>query len=270
MKKSPFYLAALLFGFAAIKAPAQGVLYEGFDYRGRELDGSDGGSGGWTAEWRKSVSGGVVLEKPSLDYTDSSGKRLEVFGARAEMISAQTAGSYRDFELSGFGEGTPKVLWISFLAQVEGAPFEASGDEVSLHLRDADNQTILAVGVLGKLNLWRVKAQGSGQPQFSPGAANHPPEESSWIVARLSVDPAEGGAGSAFLWVNPGLQEEPSREAASVSIKDIEGWDDGLFARLQRLRMGSSDSGIGQEKKFVFDEFRLGTTFRAVAPLSEP
>ncbi|EIQ00269.1 hypothetical protein OpiT1DRAFT_04811 [Opitutaceae bacterium TAV1] len=259
--------------FGDVASGSDRAIYDGFDYRTQALDGSDGGKGAWKTEWRKSAAGGVALLAPGFEYKDGDGWQLAVHGRRAQLSSNVTAGAYRDFDASSAGlipggeEGGGKgVLWMSFLAQIEGGPFENSGDEISFQLRAAKDLPLLTVGVMGRLNEWRIRAEGITKV-FSRGAAKRPPEMLSWIVIRVDVDNAPGVSDAVHLWVNPRAPREPSVSLANARIVGQDLWGAEHPFQPVRLRIGTIGTAkSGPEKHLAWDEIRLGRSFADVAP----
>ncbi|MDR1283399.1 MAG: hypothetical protein LBK99_21655 [Opitutaceae bacterium] len=249
------------------------AVYDGFDYRTDALDGSDGGEGPWKTEWRKSAAGGVALLAPGFEYKDGDGWQLAAHGRHAQVGGSVTAGAYRDFDASAAGltpggeDGDGKaVLWMSFLARIEGGPFENSGDEVSFQLRAAKDAPLLTVGVMGRLNEWRIRAEGLTKV-FSRGAAKRPPEMFSWIVIRVDVDSAPGASDAVHLWVNPRGSREPSVSLANARIVGQDFWGAEHPFLPVRLRIGTiATTKGGPEKRLAWDEIRLGRSFADVAP----
>ncbi|WP_157837044.1 hypothetical protein [Geminisphaera colitermitum] len=248
------------------------LIYDGFDYRSPALDGCDGGIGAWKTEWHRSAAGGVALVEPGFDFNGSGRWRLASAGRRAEIRSKVTAGSYRDFNYPETEEqATGKaVFWLSFLARAEGAPFDVSADEMSLQLRAEKDVPLLTIGVMGRLNEWRIRAEGLSR-HFSRGAEKRPPESLAWIVVRVDVDSAPDASDAVHLWVNPSGLNEPSvaRPNARIIGKDI--WDAKHPFSPMRLRIGTiSSTKEGAEKCFSWDEIRMGRSFADVAPVSAP
>lgn len=268
----PLHLVAWLSFFASAvsgygEQEAGWLAYDGFDYRTPVLDGADGGGGAWKTEWRRSAAGGVVLIEPGFDFTDTNGWRLASSGRRAEIRARGTAGAYRDFNFNKVeAENSKMVFWLSFLARAEGAPFDVGSDEMTLQLRAEKDVPLLTIGVMGRLNEWRIRADGLGR-HFSRGAEKRPPEKLSWIVVRVDVDQNSGAQDAVYLWVNPPGSREPSIDRVNARILGADIWNMEHPFRPMRLRVGTiGREKEGMEKIFSWDEIRLGMEFSHVAP----
>lgn len=272
---SPRLLRFVLFSLsiaASCAHAAQGeddwLIHDSFDYGTASLDGSDGGGGEWWSEWRRSAAGGVVLEKSGFGWDESGAPRSGEAGRHAKLVSRDTAGAYRDFNYisSLQPHGETEFFWLSFLARVEGGPFEVGSDEVSFQLRADRDLPLLTIGVMGTLSEWRIRADGVGR-HFSRGAEKRPPEALSWIVVRVEVNYAPGGSDAVYLWVNPPGRHEPSTASPNARIIEQDLWNQEHPFKPSRLRIGTiSTAKQGAEKLLEWDEIRMGRSFPNVSP----
>jgi hypothetical protein len=264
-----FFAKGLLTGcLAALATVAYGwSAYDGFDYRSALLDGADGGSGEWSIYWRPSGAGGVKVISPGLTYTDRAGQSLAVTGNAVTVSDMATAGAYRDTSVLAVPAQGKLTVWLSCLAKVEGGPFDASGDEASLQLRDSANTEWVTLGVMGRLDQWRLRLGNGKDKFFSDGAKMAAPAELHWLVVCIQIDTAPGGKDSVSLWIDPavGRQPHPSEALASVADQDI--WQAGAEATFSRMRVGLINSGQAESKTMTFDEVHLGESFAGVAPV---
>lgn len=246
---------------------AEWSLYDGFNYNAKLLDGSDGGLGAWTTYWCPSGKGGVELESPGLTYRDRNGKQLAVSGDYSSLTSDKTAGIYRDFSRIEVGDDTAMVFWVSFIAQATGAPFNASGDELSIQLRSASNIEWVSFGIMGRLDAWRIRLSDGVNKQFSEGASAVYTDELNFFVARIEMDLRPGKADSVYLWVNPALDRQPDASMAALKLSGEDFWKMGKPVEFSRIRIGAINSEEPEAKFMVFDEIHMGSDFRDVAPV---
>ena len=210
------------------------AAYDGFEYRSRLLDGADGGRGAWLGYWRPSAEGGVRIETASLDapFFEVPSQMLRY----ASIEGQKTAGVYRDLIPLQVEVGGSATLWVSFQARVAGAPFDSSGDEASIHFRGPDNSELFSIGVMGRLNEWRVRFNRESTKHFSKGASEHLPEEAAWVIARIDVNLATGEEDSITLWTNPLADVMPSSSSASIVMDFGDIWHAEAPFTLSRIR----------------------------------
>ncbi|PAW77506.1 MAG: hypothetical protein B9S32_10945 [Verrucomicrobia bacterium Tous-C9LFEB] len=243
-------------------------VYDGFDYRTTELEGSDGGAGAWQREWRRSARGGFTVSRPGLLYKDSKGQALRTSDGLITLDLDDSGGAYRDVT-APHGEGGAQIIWCSFLAELHGGPLDTAGDEMALQLRNKADVALVTLGVMGRLNQWRIRVENTQkQRAYSPGVRNVRPEEGHWIVCRIKIDPAADATDSVHLWIDPPLDREPALADAANVLEGEDWWSGADSFQLRRVRVGTLQSGRPKGKKMQFDELRLGTSFLSVAPMA--
>ena len=226
------------------------------DYHTRLLDGCDGGSGAWVNYWRSSGEGGMMMVDGAL---------LPGFPERhARVTSTGTAGVYRDMTPLMPASDERLTLWVAFAAKAEGAPYDASGDEASFQLRGSDNTEWITVGVMGRLNEWRLRLVGDGQYKiFSDGAGRRPDNQADEIVLRIDIDLRPGSKDSVALWLNPKAGSAPGLKDATILLNDADLWKPGSSVSISRLRVGLINAQQQEQKGFSLSNVRMATSYAA-------
>ena len=252
--------------------PVQAALlaYEPFtNAPGAAIIGSAGGYG-FSGAWLTNSSGGVATNTAyPLSYTDASGNTLVTNGGAGffqGLTSANT--SMQTIRLFAFSRGTNGTdgvtTWISFLAVRQGPA--VTGDNP--YPRGANVPHDLNTGSLQKLAIGNSSGAATNTVGLIPQGAsgNLKPSQvlfsqTNFIVVR--IDHAAGSANdSAYLFVNPSLDTEPSLSQADTnSLSSF----DFSFDRL-RIFAGGNSSSSQPYAELVVDEYRLGETYADVSP----
>lgn len=261
MKKTLLSLlpAFLLSGGAAF---GQLYVYDGFssgDYTdGVTVDGLGGGSG-WSGNWSVDASANANNinryhgSSYSLDYTDSNANSLVTNAGGLELKAAGSGAAplSRDFTQAVDGE-----LWFSFL-----------NIRTSTHSWGWDLQFLDAAGGIQ----FRVQnASSSGYFRINQGGAtsnieltNHttdPLPEGQFFVGRVTNLGSGSANSSLSVWANPNnLLDLDAGAAATASLTDRQVEAISRFGFVK----GANHTGY-------FDEFRVGGSLDAVAPIPEP
>jgi len=227
--------------------------YEGFNYAlGSALSGQTGGQG-WAAAW-----GGTTPNTASvvagLGYTDSTGQQLATQEGAVRTNSAVTFGQETRGTTYAFGQAGDSV-WVSFLVQQSPNPtLGVNYAGVAL----GQGWTFGSDAMVGNIT---GTTAGVGAfyttTDFQNSTAVIPANSVSFLVLRY--DFAASGNDAISLWVNPVLGAALGAPDASGSFRNF----------------ASSFSGItlayGDNRPFVFDELRIGSSYAAVAtPVPEP
>lgn len=246
--------ATLLLGAGAAMA-ADGLLaYDSFDYTaGTRLDGQNGGTG-WSSAWSYTsgdAASGTIVD--GLGYTDANGHALlTTGGAWATDPGVFFAQAQRD-TTAGFGAAGTSV-WMSFLVRQSATPTEGVNYAMATVGR---GYTFGSNAMLGG-----VVADDAGVGPFYDGggvvaqADVAPALSTSLIVLRL--DFAASGNDTMSLWHNPLLGAEPGTADVVLSAQDY----DSALSGLTLVH--------GDNRSFVFDEVRIGSSFASVTPVPEP
>jgi hypothetical protein len=228
--------ATLVFTIAASGGGGGGsaLVYEAFNYTAgtSALSGANGGTG-WGGAW-----GTNSHQVTSPGSTYSNGGNLSVAGLKATINAnnsiARTLGAT-------YSSGT---YWIAFVINTKSASQEAG-----LYLTNAGSDRFF-IGRRSNGAPYVIRSQinfNVGQTAVNSGT-------SALMVVKLVL-----GAGNdqAFFWVNPSLSGTPADAAASASVSDI---GDLSFNGVKLSSTSFNDS-------MDIDEFRIGTSFQAVAPV---
>ncbi len=244
-------------------------VYEPFDYphvdwnSGPGIEGLDGGTG-WGGAWDDFITGEPTFVDATLatgiaefpaDAADPAGpdgrtETLSYTDAQGNVLLTQEGNQLR----TSFGsrsiarrdlEGTYGIdgdtVWMSFLGQsFDNAG--GSGRWAGFSLGNGDFY-------LGKVGLdsgnWGLFPEGG--PRIDSGV---PSSEQAFIVAKIEY---QEGVDQITMWIDPSLGSEPDEATAQIVYQ----------AELDRF-----DSVVVAGRYSTdFDEFRLGTSFAAVAPI---
>ena len=211
---------------------------DSFDYPAGNLGGKGSSADhGWLGPWDGNV---YVLGAGSLSYTDTGGKQLITAGSRVETAST----SYRYLE-------TPLVnflvseVWISFLIDDFNTWENPEWAGISLY---NDYRELLFMGKLAEREYLGVHDWIGLPPRRYPTSETL--SGPVFFVVRLRF--LESSTEWAY-WLNPDLDETPQdSEAVAVHTHNI-------MISVNRIRI----SGI---VPVDFDELRIGTDYRSVAP----
>lgn len=246
-------------GSAGDWAPAVTVnetaAHERFDYSPRptELDGQNGGTG-FDAAWSAAaLSAGtdVVTPSTSLDYVQ--GGVHNHGGNHALSINPTNASGTRSLDGSLSDD-----VYVSFMVRLESGTLE-NNDFIAIGLGANDN---VSIGI-------KANNGGSAGPEdfyvrTNTGNSTYAGEitlgDTFFIVGRLFKDDGTGVYDGFDLWVNPDFDDmgNPLVTATGDSDRSI---IDGIFLRTVNLDTGD---------EVLFDELRIGTTWRGVVPVPTP
>ncbi|HMP07699.1 MAG TPA: hypothetical protein PJ982_15215, partial [Lacipirellulaceae bacterium] len=283
-KRCYVFLLAIVALAAPLVRPAGAVLiaYEGFEYAAGDLAGLNGGTG-WNAAWVRNAGTGSILDG-GLSYTDSAGNQLAVAGGHAFFSGQSGNGDFhRDLpSVQGATDGT--TTWWSFI-----------GERLSPHGTDDDNviraaslqvrNTVTTTPSVERLAVGKGTTHPSGNPSVpieynwgmlhSGNAGNSTYTSSShlqqaFLVVRIDHSGDSTVADSAWLWVNPRLDQEPNVATADASMTGLTSPTSIDFS-FNRIRAFAGNSNAqGPYANLAIDEIRLGTTYAAVAPIAGP
>lgn len=262
--------ASHLLAFLALSAtaPAALLVYEPFDYpSGTSIGGQNGGTG-FAGPWGAVGAGNLDATAPGATYSNlvASGNRLTTIGGSG---GAGSALSFRDLSTSFGADNT--TVWISLIGQrtgaqtgtggIGGVPSWVRGWNVSLFNAGTE---ILAIGegtrTTGDQDTWGLVVSGSSTNAATVWTSKSVGVES-FLLVRIDYLP---GNDNAYLWVNPSLASEPLISNADATTTA------GNFS-FNRIRpFAGNETAQGARAEGFFDEIRMGTTFRDVAPIPEP
>jgi len=207
---------------------------DNFDYPAGPLDGQGSATDhGWLGSWDGNIS---VLDAASLMYTDTGGRQLVTGGRRVEAPGR----SFRELE-SPLAYFLYPEVWISFLIDDFDVGIRWAG--ISLY---NDYQELLFMGKLGASTYLGVHEWPNGQ-RFPTDETLIGPV---FFVVRLRL--FENTTEWTY-WLNPDLDETPpDSDAVASDTHDF-------MTSVNRIR-------IGGEVPVDFDELRIGTDYRSVAP----
>ena len=207
---------------------------DSFDYPAGPLDGQGSATDhGWLGSWDGNIS---VLDAASLMYTDTGGRQLVTGGRRVEAPGR----SFRELE-SPLAYFLYPEVWISFLIDDFDVGIRWAG--ISLY---NDYQELLFMGKLGASTYLGVHEWPNGQ-RFPTDETLIGPV---FFVVRLRL--FENTTEWTY-WLNPDLDETPpDSDAVASDTHDF-------MTSVNRIR-------IGGEVPVDFDELRIGTDYRSVAP----
>ncbi len=207
---------------------------DSFDYPAGPLDGQGSATDhGWYGSWDGDID---VLDADSLMYTDTGGRQLVTGGSRVEAPGR----SYRNLESPLVYFLYPEV-WISFLIDDFDVDIRWAG--ISLY---NDSQELLFMGKLGASTYLGVHEWPNGQ-RFPTNETLSGPV---FFVVRLRF--FENNTEWTY-WLNPDLDETPpDSDAVASDTHDF-------MTSANRIR-------IAGEVPVDFDELRIGTDYRSVAP----
>ena len=200
--------AALLWVMPLASATASPIAYDGFDYPVGPLNGNGGGTGDWKDNWQGDSEIEVVTG--SYTYTDSKGNILDVLGNHIE--TSVDVGSAKKITRSlndKLGE-VDETVWLSAL--IDGT---ATNKIHNLSLGVG-----LYIGQGGKntgSTTWMLSDQ-DGVVQDTGSSSD------GVTLLLLRVDFSSTGDETAWLWLDPDLDAEPSTASADASgtIKSFE------------------------------------------------
>ena len=257
--------------FAGSFAHAALLAYEPFtNSPGTAIIGSSDGMG-FAGSWQANSSGGVATNTTyAPGYTDTNGNVLLTAGG-AGFFQGLTTGNtsmqpYRLFNFSRGTNGTDGVTtWISFLVVRQGPTGTLAGNPYGrganvCHDFNASTLQKLAIGnssgvATNTVGLIPQGASGNLRSSAVP-FGNY----TNFVVVR--IDHNSGALDSAWLFVNPRLDAEPS--TASAEASSVGGFDFS-FDRL-RIFAGGQSSAAQPYAEMIVDEYRVGETYPDVTP----
>ena len=219
--------------------------YDGFNYdAGSTLAGQTGGSG-WAGPWGSNAPAPASVVS-GLSYSDSAGQVLPVQGG-AVMTSPSVffAQETRD-TTEVFGQAGTSV-WMSFLVQQASSTGGISYAQAALGQGLTFGSSAMSGGLSGS------GASVGGFYATSGVAATTTVAPGSVTFIVLRFDFASSGGDTISLWVNPLLGDVAGVPDASGSFRDYAPAFSGMtFA-------------YGDNRSFIFDELRIGSSYAAVA-----
>jgi Pel9A-like, right handed beta helix region/Immunoglobulin I-set domain len=267
-------IAAIL--FQAGTASAALLAYEPFtNAPGAALFGSSDGFG-FSGAWQDYQSSlGVATNTGfGLGYTDGSSNRLVTAGG-AGFFQGLTSGntSMQPIRLFNFSRGTNGAdgvtTWISFIVVRQGPTGNLAGNPYG---RGANIDQDFNSGNLQKLAIGNSSGANTNTVGLIPlgNSGNLKPSAvpfgnfTNFVVVR--IDHKVGANDSAWLFVNPILNVEPSTNAAAANSL---GSFDFSFNRL-RAFVGGENGTAQHYAEMVLDEYRVGETYADVTPYTVP
>lgn len=222
------------------------LAHEAFDYSASQPLTSLGGGSGWSASW---VGDGQVLSASvraqGLSFTDAVGNVLHVSGRAADTTAASTTRSFRTISTTPIND-----VWISFLWNLgatnslfEGLTFYRGSSACFA----VTNPTTTTTASLFLGNSLTGGSFNSGRGSFG---ATH------LVVLRLAKGAGTNGGDLLQMFVDPSLSATPSTPVASTTGTNFD---------FDTIRIAGQNGAT-----FVFDEFRIGTTFADVTPHDVP
>lgn len=260
----------------AVPAQAGLLAYEPFDYTaGSALTGQTGGFG-FSDAWG-TTTGTAIIQAPGMNYLGlpTLGGTLYVEGTAGSSPNG-SVGIYRTLASPRGDDGT--TTWISFLHirtgqksgtyGPDGGPSYLRPINVSLFNGTAER---LAIGegtrntgaTLPDTDVWGlVERGGVNNPLTSWTTA--PLDVESWAVVR--IDHGAGNLDTAWLWINPGTDSEPSIAAAMATMTGI----DLAFNRIRPFAGNPTTQSENIGAQGLVDEIRIGTTWADMLIVPEP
>lgn len=238
-------LGGALLAFTAGSASAALIAEESFDYAAGidNLANQGSSGGGWDGGWTNDSDGSVT--SPGFDYTDSNSDSLVVAGNKANVVGTSSSkAAFRDLD-STLTPTAANPIWVSVI-------MESNTSNARFFALSFTNggSPVTSIGADGtSAQNWRIQA-GDGSGTVVSGTDT---ENKALLVAKFTGIKAD-------LFINPNLNIEPTTADVSESFTSI-GDFDGV-----RLFAGGASNPADAD----FDEIRIGTTFRSVAPIPEP
>jgi len=254
--------AALLLAFTAVSQTSAGLIAEeSFDYTANGLAGNGSASdlgwdGGWTGD------GSVV--SPGFDYTDGADD-LVTAGNKANLAGGSSSNALAFRTLTS--DQSPTIsdpIWISVIMQRKSSDDNRRAFLLSFGQDTGQPEFNIGQdtegGSSGDNQPWFANITGRTGSSASGTASGTNTLDKTFLVARLSTD---GTAETLDVFLNPDLNTEPSTADISVT-GDVAAFD------TVRLFAGDNNAAVTAPAQADFDEIRIGTTFRSVAPIPEP
>jgi hypothetical protein len=240
-------VALVLGAWSAEPASAGSIVYDGFNYDvGSKLKGQSGGFG-WNGGWTDAGSGEYfTIVKGSLkDPTNT----LRTSGNSTQVTApAGTTASVSRAVASDMALNPPTTYWVSFLLEPTAKGI---------------GSWVLALAGSGNTGLWIEKPSDSADYGLSLSTLKTPFDDTKvkaaqdttvFLVAQINL--SKSGSSSASLYVDPTPgKSEPMGYSGFASVTG----NSSLIGTLDLVRLQATSS-------WVFDEFRIGTTFADVAP----
>lgn len=256
------------------------LAYEPFDYTaGSALTGQTGGFG-FSDAWSTSA-GTAIIQAPGMNYPGlpTLGGTLYIEGTAGASPNGSVA-IFRTLASPRGDDGT--TTWISFLHIRTGQKSGTFGpDGGPSYLRPvnfslfnstlASGQERLAIGegtrntgaTLPDTDVWGlVERGGVNNPLTSWTTA--PLDVESWAVVR--IDHGADNLDTAWLWVNPGTDSEPSIATAMATMTGI----DLAFNRIRPFAGNPTTQSENIGAQGLMDEIRIGTTWADMLLVPEP
>jgi hypothetical protein len=227
--------------------------YESFDYFiGSSLAGQSGGSG-WAGTWASNAGTNSAAIVAGLEYTDAAGQVLVTSGGATRTSSSVFFAQETRNTTKQFGEAGTSV-WVSFLIQQVPNPSAGTSYGVlALGQGLTFGSNAMYGGVVATNS--RVGTFYSAT-EFQNSAVTVAADSVSFITLRY--DFASSGNDTINLWINPLL-------SAPLDAPDVSG----SFRNYSSAFTGVT-LAYGDNKSFVYDEVRVGSTYSAVTAVPEP
>lgn len=246
------------------------IVYEGFDYSSSlTVDGLNGGSPsgapGWDSNaWSDVYSGAAQTFDTTgsgLSYSDGFGNDLVTSGVAViedEQNNAATNASSirRTYDTTGTGLGTTGTdAWISYLVDINGSgshSFQWGSTSGSL-----TQLQVYRINGGSSTNTWRLHIGGSTDDLLDTDS-NYVTASGQFMIL-INVDYSDG-VDPTSVWINPNISSE-----VALGTPD-------LFLNTNNVSANNTVtfSAGNFPTSVTYDELRIGTTFRDVAPVPEP
>lgn len=236
-------------------AQAADVLYahDSFDYAvGSALATQSGGSG-WADPWTSLAGTNGATVVTGLEYTDAAGKTLTTSGGAIRTNPSTFYAQEKRSTLKQFGQAGDSV-WVSFLVQQVPNPKEGTSYAVVALGQDLSFDSSAMNGGIAGTNPFVGAFYSGTESQSSTTTV----AENSVSFITLRYDFAPSGNDTVSLWINPLLDSPLGAPDASGSFRDYSTLFSGVTL------------AYGDNKSFIYDELRIGSSYSAVSGVPEP
>jgi hypothetical protein len=295
LQPAKWFLIVAVVAWSTLGAPAQPVAYEGFNYPvGTTLNGHATGTG-WTGAWQTSsvyVNNGQdnAIAAGSMAYgaLSTSGNRLGTIGndVRSFLQFDTSAGSPAALAglVNGNGEiGVPgTTVWVGFRGSLTAGNntntgnggfhlFDGIGNLTSFPDGDKGHHEILFMGDRNNptngLNWCLEMTTGGTGSADSSVVVDAVPR---FLVYKIEFLGGRNGRVSLFIDPPPGALENTlapefaTNVTSSATVQSV--------FQFNYLEVGTANSnGVSQfQERMDLDEFRLGASYAAIAPVAVP
>jgi hypothetical protein len=227
-------MAAVL---AGLTGPAS-AAYEGFDYAAGGVTGN--GGSGWAGNW----TGTLPIVSPGFVHPPLATVRNRL----AQTV--ETTGLYRNLGIT-YDSGT---VWISWIARCNTDTSDYRYATLGLTSVGAAKQHFgdLRIGKNhGRPHEWGLRDENNTNNTVETGVSV---TSEALLVLRIDFN-TNSDKETAYLWINPSLDSEPSTSAADATLSNITHFS---FNRIALRRTAPLELHL--------DEIRVGDTWAAVTP----